>query len=35
LMANKYGFLDKINYFIIGLSIVCLFFIIIVVVDKW
>ena len=35
LMANKYGFLDKINYFIIGLSIVCLFFIILRVVDKW
>jgi hypothetical protein len=35
LFANKYGFLDKINYFIIGLSIVCLFFIIIVVIDKW
>jgi hypothetical protein len=35
LFANKYGFLDKVNYFIIGLSIVCLFFIIIEVIDKW
>ena len=35
LFANKYPLLDRINYVVIGISIVCLFFIIVVVIDKW
>lgn len=34
LFANKYGLLDKINYIIMGLLIVCCFFIVLTLIDK-
>ena len=34
LFANKYGLLDKINYLIMGLLIICSFFIILTLIDK-
>jgi uncharacterized membrane protein YuzA (DUF378 family) len=34
LFANKYGLLDKINYLIMGLLIVCSFFILLTLIDK-
>jgi hypothetical protein len=34
LFANKYGLLDKINYFFIGGAMVMMFFVILVVIDK-